>query len=48
MINHSEEREIEKQRKVINESYAVIRRQFINASLRTLLKLVEKKQCGKQ
>ncbi len=34
---------VEEQRKVINQSYAVIRNKSIESSLRTLLKLVEKK-----
>ena len=39
-----EREEAEKQREIINQSFAVIRRKTIEKSFRTLLELVEKKQ----
>ena len=46
VMNKNEQNEIDKQRKVVNESYAAIHRQTLQTSLRTLNKLVEKKTCG--
>ena len=44
VVSQKEKDSAEKQRRIVNESYAVIRRKTIKNSLRTLLKLVEKNQ----
>ena len=44
VMSKKEREQAEEQRRILNKGFAVIRGKSINHSLRTLLKLVEKKQ----